>query len=183
MSYWRDQCGALGVRVDEISNETFPASRGSSVWPAARHVGRSVCPLTLSIAMTLTIPGLAQAEPDQAPNSLAALVADVAEANQRLQDVGAAGSGRAGERQQGDRRGLRTRGDAAAAAQQQVDASQQAVKDANAAIAAAQKRFDTFAAATYVNGPSASLVMARTPDEIIATRDCRADAGAEFASR
>jgi hypothetical protein len=40
--------------------------------------------------MTLTIPGLAQAEPAPAPNSLSALVADVAEANQRLQDIGAA---------------------------------------------------------------------------------------------
>jgi hypothetical protein len=40
--------------------------------------------------MTLTVPGLAQADPGSAPNSVAALVADVAAANQRLQDIGAA---------------------------------------------------------------------------------------------
>ena len=59
--------------------------------------------------------------------------------------------------------------DAAATAQQQVDASGQAVKDADAAIVAAQKRFDTFAAATYVNGPAGALVMATNPDEIISS--------------
>ena len=47
--------------------------------------------------------------------------------------------------------------------------SQQAVKDANAAIAAAQKRFDTFAVATYVNGPSDSYLTAAGPDDMIAT--------------
>ena len=55
----------------------------------AGRVKRAVCPLTLSIAMALSVPGLANAEPDPAPNSLAALVADVAEADQRLQDIGA----------------------------------------------------------------------------------------------
>lgn len=142
--------------------------RDSSVWPAARHVGRVVCPLTLSIAMTLSIPGLAQAEPDQAPNSLAALVADVAEANQRLQDVGA----RVQMQQESVNKAIvevSEAREAAAAAQQQIDSTQRAVDEATAAITAAQRRFDAFAAATYINGPSASLVMARTPDEIIST--------------
>jgi cell wall-associated NlpC family hydrolase len=118
--------------------------------------------------MTLTVPGLAQADPVPAPNSLAALVADVAAANQRLQDIGAAVQAE----QEGVNKAIvavQDARDAAAAAQQAVDASAQAVTDANAAIVAAQKRFDTFAAASYVNGPSASLVMARTPDDIIAT--------------
>jgi len=129
---------------------------------------RAVCPLTLSIAMTLTIPGLAQAEPGTAPNSLSALIADVAQANQRLQDIGAAVQ----TEQEGVNKAIvavQDARDAATAAQLQFDASQQSVKVANAAIVDAQKRFDTFAAASYVNGPSAALVMARTPDEIIST--------------
>ena len=129
---------------------------------------RVVCPLTLTVAMTLTVPGLAQADPGPAPNSLAALVADVAAANQRLQDIGAAVQAE----QEGVNKAIvavQDARDAAAVAQQAVDASAQAVIDASAAIVAAQKRFDTFAAASYVNGPSASLVMARTPDDIIAT--------------
>ena len=141
---------------------------GSPVRPVTRYITRAVCPLTLSVAMTLTIPGLAQAEPDQAPNSLAALVADVAEANQRLQDVGA----RVQLQQESVNKAImevQEARDAAAAAQQQVDASRQAVTDAGAAIAQAQQRFDSFAAATYINGPSASLVMARTPEDIIST--------------
>ncbi len=128
---------------------------------------RAVCPLTLTVAIALSTPGLAQAEPAPEPNSLAALVADVAEANQRLQDVGA----RVQIEQESVNKAIvevQEARDAAAAAQQQVDASQQAVKDANAAIVEAQRRFDTFAAATYVNGPSSALVLAQTPDEIIA---------------
>jgi len=129
---------------------------------------RAVCPLTLSIAMSLTIPGLAQAEPAPAPNSLSALVADVAEANQRLQDIGAAVQA---EQESVNKAivAVQDARDAATAAQQQFEVSQHSVRDANAAIVEAQKRFDTFAAASYVNGPSASLVMARTPDEIIST--------------
>ncbi|MEI6699910.1 MAG: NlpC/P60 family peptidoglycan endopeptidase RipA [Mycobacteriaceae bacterium] len=137
--------------------------RGSRV-----RATRAVCPLTLSIAMTLTIPGLAQAEPGTAPNSLSALIADVAQANQRLQDIGAAVQ----IEQEGVNKAIvavQDARDSATAAQLQVDACQQSVSDANAAIVDAQKRFDTFAAASYINGPSASLVMARTPDEIIST--------------
>lgn len=144
-----------------------PFPRGSLVRPAVR-VGRAVCPLTLTIAMTLTVPGLAQADPDSAPTSMAALVADVAEANQRLEDIGA----KVQAEQEGVSKAIlevQTARDAAQAAEQEVGASEKAVKDAGAAIIEAQRRFDTFAAATYVNGPSASLVTARTPDEIIAT--------------
>lgn len=129
---------------------------------------RAVCPLTLTVAMTLTVPGLAQADPDNAPSSVAALVADVAEANQQLQDIGA----KVQAQQEGVNKAIlevQEARDASQAAQQAIETSRQAVTDANAAITAAQRRFDTFAAATYINGPSASLVMARTPDEIIAT--------------
>jgi cell wall-associated NlpC family hydrolase len=129
---------------------------------------RAVCPLTLTVAMALSVPGLAQAEPAAPANGMAALVADVAEANQRLQDIGAAVQ----IEQESVNKAIvavQDARDAAAAAQHQVDASQQAIQDATAAIVDAQKRFDTFAAASYVNGPSASLVMARTPDEIISS--------------
>lgn len=138
---------------------------GLLIGPAARMI-RPVGPMALSVAMTLTIPGIANAEPDPAPNSLAALIADVAQANQRLEDVGA----KIQYEQESVNKAIldvETAREAAATAQQQVDSSQSAVKAANTAITAAQRRFDTFAVATYVNGPSASLILAGNPDEII----------------
>jgi peptidoglycan DL-endopeptidase RipA len=143
------------------------SDRDSRFQPAVR-IAKPMCPLVLSVALTLSTPGLALAEPVPAPNTLAALVADVAEANQRLQDVGA----KVQAEQEAVNKALvdvQDARDAAATAQQQVDASGQAVKDAEAAIATAQKRFDTFAAATYVNGPAGALVMATNPDEIISS--------------
>ena len=98
--------------------------------------------------------GLAAADP-ASPESVAALVAAVANANQKLQDLGAAVQ----QQQESVNKALvdvQTARDAAAAAQLEVDATQQGVKDANAAIVAAQQRFDTFAATTYMNGPSGS---------------------------
>ncbi len=142
-----------------------PSRRGSLMRPAARAT-RAVVPLTLTIAIGLTVPGLAEADPES--NSVSALVADVAEANQRLDDIAA----QVQTEQESVNKALvevQDARDAAAAAQQQVQSSKQAVTDAGAAIVEAQKKFDTFAAATYVNGPSASLVMARTPEDIIST--------------
>lgn len=150
-----------------------PSPRGSGT---AGRAARAVCPLTLTVAMTLTVPGLAQAEPNSEPTSVAALVADVAAANQQLQDVGA----QVQMQQEAVNKAIlevQEARDAATAAQQQIEITQQGVKDADAAIVGAQKKFDTFAAATYVNGPSPSLVMARTPDEIISS----ASAGESFA--
>ncbi|MCV7344137.1 NlpC/P60 family peptidoglycan endopeptidase RipA [Mycolicibacterium rhodesiae] len=141
--------------------------RGSLVRPAIR-IAKPVGPLALSVAMTFTMPGLAQAEPGAAPTTIAGLIADVADANQRLQDIGA----KVQAEQESVNKALvdvQTARDAAAAASAKVDASAQGVKDANAAIADAQKRFDTFAAATYINGPSASLVMATNPEDILST--------------
>lgn len=139
-----------------------PSDRRSSV-----RILRRICPPTLSAVMVLTIPGLAHAEPVAEPTSLAMLVADVAEADQRLQDVGA----QVQLQQESVNKAIvevQTAREAAALAEQQVEQSHHAVQDANAAIAAAQRRFDTFAAASYVNGPSAALVVARTPEEILA---------------
>jgi cell wall-associated NlpC family hydrolase len=122
----------------------------------------------LSVAMLLCIPGLAKAEPRAAPDAMAKLIADVAQANQRLQDL----SAEIQTEQESVNKALvdvETARDNAAAAQHDVEASQHAVKDANAAIAAAQKRLDAFAVATYVNGPSDSYFRAASPDDVIAT--------------
>ncbi|MEZ0366443.1 NlpC/P60 family peptidoglycan endopeptidase RipA [Mycobacterium sp. pUA109] len=139
--------------------------RGSPLQLAAR-IARPAVPLAVTAALSLCTPGLASAEP--APDSLAALIADVAKANQRLQDLGA----QIQTEKESVNKALvdvQTARDDAEAAQRNVDASQQAVTDANAAIATAQRRFDKFAVATYVNGPSDGYLTATTPDDMIAT--------------
>lgn len=142
-----------------------PSRRGSLVQPAVR-VTRAVVPLTLTAAMGLTVPVVADAEPE--PNSVSALVAELAEANQGLDDIAA----QVQTQQESVNKAIvevQDARDAAALAQQQVDSGKQAVAQANDAIVSAQQKFDAFAAATYVNGPSAALVMARTPEDIIST--------------
>ena len=102
------------------------------------------------------------------PEGIAALVAAVANANQKLQDLGAAIQ----TQQESVNKAIvdvQSARDAATAAQHEVDAGQAALDDANAAIAAAQDRFDAFAASTYVNGPSASYVTATDPADILDT--------------
>ncbi|MGB6205754.1 NlpC/P60 family peptidoglycan endopeptidase RipA [Mycobacterium sp.] len=141
--------------------------RGSSVRLAAK-LTRRIAPVALSLVMALCIPGLANADPGAEPNTMAKLIADVASANQRLQDLGA----QIQTEEESVNKAVvdvETARDNAAAAQQNVEASQQAVKDANAAIAVAQKRFDRFAVASYVNGPSDSYLKATSPEDIIAT--------------
>jgi peptidoglycan DL-endopeptidase RipA len=118
----------------------------------------------ISVALLLGTPGLAKADPD----SMAKLIADVAQANQRLQDLNA----QIQTEEESVNKAVvdvATARDNAAAAQHEVEASQQSVKDADAAIAAAQKRFDRFAVASYVNGPSKSYLTAASPDDMIAT--------------
>ncbi|MGI9163911.1 MAG: NlpC/P60 family peptidoglycan endopeptidase RipA [Mycobacterium sp.] len=139
-----------------------------SLGGTAARARRAVGPLTLSVAMTVAVPGLAQAEPEQNPNSLSALVGAVADANQRLQDI----SAQVQIQQESVNKAIvevQDAREAATAAAQEVDASRLAVKDASAAIVDAQRKFDAFAASTYINGPSAALVLARTPDEMIST--------------
>lgn len=139
--------------------------RGSSARPAARLV-RPVVPSVVSVALLICTPGLAPADP--ATDSLAGLIANVAKANQRLQNL----SAEIQTEQESVNKALvevETARDNAAAAQHDLETSQQAVKDANAAISAAQQRFDTFAAATYMNGPSSGYLTASSPDDIIAT--------------
>jgi peptidoglycan DL-endopeptidase RipA len=139
--------------------------RGSVSRPAAR-LARPAIPSVLSVALLLCTPGLAIGDPGA--DSMAALIADVAKANQRLEDLTALVE----TEQQSVNKAMvdvETARDNAGAAERELTASQQAVKDANTAIAAAQRRFNTFAAATYMGGPPGSYLAARTPDEIIAT--------------
>ncbi|MCH9667059.1 MAG: NlpC/P60 family peptidoglycan endopeptidase RipA [Actinomycetia bacterium] len=126
-----------------------------------------LCAVSLTFGMVLTTPGLAQAQPAN-PDDLATLVTAVADVNQQLQDLGAAIQ----IKQESVNKAIldvKTARDNAAAAQVEVEASAQRVKDANTAIAAAQQRFDTFAAAMYVSGPSSSYLTAADPADILNT--------------
>lgn len=109
--------------------------------------------------------GIAFAEP-AAPQGIAGLVAAVADANQKLQDLGAQIQGQ----QESVNKSLvdvQTARDNAATAQRDVDARQSELAAANDAIGAAQRRFNTFAASMYVNGPSASYLTATDPAEVL----------------
>ena len=138
---------------------------GSSARPATRLV-RPVVPSVVSVAMLVCTPGLAQAEPSA--DSMAALIANVAKANQRLENLGS----EIQAEQESVNKSLvdvETARDNQTTAQHDLETSQQSVSDANAAIAAAQQRFNTFAAATYMNGPSGSYLTASSPEDIIST--------------
>ncbi|WP_343600670.1 C40 family peptidase [Mycobacterium sp.] len=147
--------------------------RGSSS-PAVARPPRRVGAPALAVAVLLSTPGLlctpglVSADPGTDPDSLAALIVDLAKSNQRLEDLSAAIQ----TEQEGVNKALvevETARDNAAAAQHDVEVGQQAVTAASAAIAAAQRRFDGFAAATYMNGPSGVYLTAAGPDDIIAT--------------
>jgi cell wall-associated NlpC family hydrolase len=117
--------------------------------------------------MLLGTPGLASAQPGSS-DSIGALVAEVANVNQKLQELGAAIQAK----QEGVNKTIvdvQTARDNSAAAQRELDASTQRVKDANIAIEAAQNHYDTFAVATYVNGPSSSYLTASDPTDILDT--------------
>jgi peptidoglycan DL-endopeptidase RipA len=129
----------------------------------------SVCAAAVAVGLLLSTPGLGAAEPAPAsPNDIATLIAAVADANQKLQDVGAAVQ----SRQEAVNKAIvdvQTAREQAEAAKLDVAAGQRGVDDANAAIASAQKRFDTFATASYINGPSGSYLAAANPEDFIAT--------------
>lgn len=100
------------------------------------------------------------------PDSVATLVAAVANVNQQLQDLGASIQ----TQQESVNKAIvdvQTARENAAAAQQEVEASRKGIEDSNAAIDAAQKRFDTFAAAVYMHGPSDSYLTAKDPADVI----------------
>ena len=140
--------------------------RRTSGASAPRLLAR-LCAALLAVGMLAATPGLAVAQPGS-PDSLAGLVAAVANTNQKLQDLGAAIQAQ----QESVNKAIvdvQTARDNAAAAQREVDASARRVAEANTAIGAAQQRFDTFAAATYVNGPSDSYLSASDPADILNT--------------
>jgi cell wall-associated NlpC family hydrolase len=137
--------------------------RGSS-FRLATPLTLRLGPAVLSVALLLGTPGLADADPD----TMAKLIAEVAQGNQRLQDLNA----QIQTEEESVNKAVvdvETARDNAAAAQHDVETSQHSVKDADVAIAAAQKRFDRFAVASYVNGPSDSYLTAKNPDDMIAT--------------
>lgn len=127
--------------------------------------------LALTAVLLLSMSGVAQAEHNSVAGTdrgVPSLIVELAEANQRLHDLGAAIQ----TQQEGVNRAivdLQAARDTAAVAQRDVDAASRAVTDANAAIAAAQHRFDSFAATTYINGPPGSYLTATSPEDIIAT--------------
>jgi cell wall-associated NlpC family hydrolase len=135
-----------------------------------RRITHVLIAATLTIGMATNGVGVAHGGHDSAnggSTEISPLVAEVADANQRLHDLGAAIQ----VKQEGVNKAIvdvQAARDAAAVAQRDVDASRQAVEDAGAAIAAAQQRFDRFAAAMYVNGPSGSSLAGGSPEEVIA---------------
>ncbi len=133
-----------------------------------RRTPRAFASLGILLATVFYTPGgLAAAEP-ASPDSIGSLVAAIANVNQQLQELGAAVQAK----QESVNKaivGVQTARDDAVAAQGDVDASRRAVDDAGAAIKSAQQRFDTFAASTYVNGPSSSYLTASDPADIIDT--------------
>ena len=127
----------------------------------------SLC--ALMPALVLSAPGTAVAGHDGSPDrdEVSSLVAAVAEANQRMADVGSDIQ----IKQEGVNRALveiAAARDTLAQARRDVVASDQALTDSQHAIEAAQQRFDRFAASTYMNGPSGALPLAQSPEEILA---------------
>lgn len=134
---------------------------------ASRRYGRVFAlPLAAGMLVTTALWGGAPASAD--PDGIGTLVAAVANANQQLQDLGAAVQ----TQQESVNKAIldvQNARDAAAAAQRELEESAVGVEDANIAIANAQKRFDEFAAATYTNGPSSSFLTAADPADILHT--------------
>ena len=106
--------------------------------------------------------GIAAAEPSS-PSTIGALVAAVANANQKLQELGAAVQA---EQESVNKAivDVETARDNAAAARLEVDASRRAVDDSSAAITSA-----TDGRASSVTGPSSSYLTAADPAEILNT--------------
>ncbi|BCI53122.1 peptidoglycan endopeptidase RipA [Mycolicibacterium litorale] len=134
---------------------------------ASRLVGR-MCALPLTVGLLMSTALWSGAPGSADTDGVATLVAAVANANQKLQELGAAVQ----STQEGVNKAIldvQNARDAAATAQRDLEASRRGIEDANIAIAAAQKRFDSFAAATYVSGPSASYVTAADPADVLRT--------------
>ncbi len=133
-----------------------------------RRTPRAFASLGILLATAFYTPGGIAAADPASPDSIGSLVAAIANVNQQLQELGASVQAK----QESVNKAIvdvQTARDNAVAAQGDVDASRRAVDDAGAAITSAQQRFDTFAASTYVNGPSSSYLTASDPADIIDT--------------
>ncbi|CDO08111.1 peptidase M23 [Mycolicibacterium cosmeticum] len=105
-------------------------------------------------------------EPDGDNDTVAGLVAAVAEANQHVADIGADIQ----HQQESVNRALvelATSREAVSEAHRRLADSEQALADSQSAIDATQQRFDEFAASTYMNGPSRALPLATSPEDIL----------------
>jgi peptidoglycan DL-endopeptidase RipA len=130
---------------------------------------RRMTAAAMVVALVLSPPGRAVAQPDPAdPNTLADLIVAVAKAEQDLQELGASIEAR---RESVNKAIVEVQNaqKAAGAAKSTLDDNQQALADTTDAIAAAQRRFDEFAAAAYVYGPPASYLTAASPEDLIST--------------
>ena len=134
---------------------------------SARPLVPTVLGSIVSAALLVGTPGPANADP--VVDKLAAAIANVAKANQRLEDLNAEIRTEL-ESVNKAMVDVETARDNAAAAEHGVETSRAAVKDADAAIAAAQRRFDRFAAAMYMNGPSGSYLTATSPEDVLDTQ-------------
>ena len=152
------------MRLLSFLSTPDPSLRTTRRPPSMRLNGRALA-VALAIGILLSVSGMAIAQPDNS-DTLGDLVAAAADANQKLQDLGAEIQTK-GESVNKAIVDIQTTRDKAAVAQQAVDVSLRRVADANAAIIAAQKRFDTLASSTYVSGPSASYLTASTPDDVL----------------
>ncbi|BDX31593.1 peptidoglycan endopeptidase RipA [Mycobacterium antarcticum] len=137
----------------------------------SRHLARTVSVVAAAalVVTSMSAPAPARGEPGPVAggaDTVTALIVRVAEADQRLQQLGA----QIQDRQEGVNRAIaevQTARYAAETARRDVETSQLAVREANTAIAAAQQRFDTYAVAAYVNGPSESYLTAASPEDVI----------------
>jgi cell wall-associated NlpC family hydrolase len=121
----------------------------------------------VGITLLLATAGPATAEPGSTdPNSLASLIAAVAETNQKLHDLDASIKAR----QEDVNRvivELENSRQAADTAESRVEEARRAVAYVTIAIDATQKRFDIYAAQSYMQGPAASLLTAMNADDVI----------------
>lgn len=148
-----------------------PRVRGHGIRPFVIGLGSRVGTgsLVFGIAAAAVIgPGVGLASAQPGSSEIAALVTDLANANQKLQDLGASIQ----TRQESVNKAIadvQTARDNAATAQQDIEENQRQLADANAAIATAQAHFDKYAEAAYINGPSANYLTATDPGELINT--------------
>ena len=134
------------------------------------------CPTRLAVGvivciLVLTSPAPAHAGHDGAAHptgDLAVLATDLAEADERIAQIGADIQ----RRQEGVNKALvdvaRAR-DSVQSARAEAEASERSLVDATTAIDSAQGRFDQFAVSKYVNGPSGAYLFPGDPEDVLAT--------------